>query len=83
MEGKLQPGDGERKFAIQGLKVRFPLTRIMGYGNGDPDETWIETHLSFRTLFPNGLEYNGKPIDLKEFQEQDESIKWEKNPDAQ
>ena len=74
--GELKPeilstGDGKntaaveayQKFKLEKVLVRFPLVR---HREGKAfDSGFLETHFGYDTLFPDGLEMNGKRIDLE------------------
>lgn len=51
-----------QEFVLEGILIRFPLVRQR------PgklfDTAYLETHFSFDTLFPDGLTFKGKKVDL-------------------
>lgn len=55
-----------RDFKITGLEVRFPLSRFIEIPEGNVIDGPIimETHFGFDSLFPQGVKFVGKPIDL-------------------
>lgn len=55
-----------REFNVSWFKIRFPVTvtRVL------PNHTRItETHFGMASLFPDGLQYNGKKVDLAQFED--------------
>ena len=51
-----------QEFILKGVSVRFPMVRIRP-GKAF-DTSFLEVHFSFETLFPNGLLFEGKKLDL-------------------
>jgi hypothetical protein len=50
------------EFVLEEVKVRFPLARSQP---GEVfDTAYLETHFGYETLFPKGLEFEGRKIDL-------------------
>ena len=56
-----------RDFRVTGIKLQFPVWRFQEVPTDDPSASpvFMETHFSFESLFPQGLEADGKPIDLR------------------
>ena len=51
-----------QEFTLEKVMVRFPLMMI---AEGEQFDTgYVETHISFATLFPKGLVFEGRKIDL-------------------
>jgi hypothetical protein len=60
------PSEEYRDFKITSLKIRFPLSRFVEISEGNVIDGPIimETHFGFDSLFPGGVKFNGKLIDL-------------------
>ena len=55
------PAVAYQEFKLENVLIRFPLVR---HREGKVFDTgYLETHFSYDTLFPDGLEFGGKPID--------------------
>ena len=73
---KSGPGTGGseeyRDFKNTGLKIRFPVSRFVEIQEeGEFDgPILMETHFGFESLFPQGLKFVGKTIDLSKHVEQ-------------
>ncbi|MES2568903.1 MAG: hypothetical protein V4710_02480 [Verrucomicrobiota bacterium] len=55
-----------RDFKVIGIKLVFPVWRFQESLPDNPPDSmpYMETHFSFRTLFPQGLQIKGKQIDF-------------------
>lgn len=68
----MAPSEEYRDFKITGLKIRFPLSRFVEIAEGNVIDGPIimETHFGFDSLFPTGIKFNGKQLDLSKHMEQ-------------
>lgn len=66
------PSEEYRDFKISGLKIRFPLSQFVEIQEGNVIDGPIimETHFGFDSLFPQGVKFVGKAIDLSKHVEQ-------------
>lgn len=62
--GLPQP-ENYQHFVLKEVQVRFPLVRSRA--GKQFDTGFLETHFSFDTLFPEGLEFAGEKIDFANF----------------
>ena len=51
-----------QEFILEDISVQFPLTRIVT--SKGVEASHLETHFSFGTLFPDGIHFEGKKLDL-------------------
>ena len=54
-----------RRFMLEKIEVKFPLVRQRPgkvFGTG-----YLETHFGFETLFPDGLMFEGRELDLRRY----------------
>ena len=62
----MAPSEEYRDFKITGLKIRFPISRFVEIREGVEIDgpVLMETHFGFESLFPQGVKFFGKTIDL-------------------
>ena len=68
------PSQPYRIFKVTSLKIGFPFSRLK-YPFGltpDSEGSVLETHFGFKTLFPKGIKYDGKKLDLSEYKREPE-----------
>ena len=58
--------DGQRCFRLEWFHVKFPVTIWRHANDGS---RYAEVHFNMHSLFPNGIEFEGKAIDLKPFED--------------
>ena len=68
----MAPSEEYRDFKITGLKIRFPISRFVEIREGVEIDGPVltETHFGFESLFPQGVKFVGKTIDLGKHVEQ-------------
>ncbi len=52
-------------FVLTGLRIGFPFSILQK--SNEWETGVLNTHVSIETLFPEGLQFEGEPIDLSEF----------------
>jgi hypothetical protein len=68
------PSQPYRIFKVNSVKIGFPFSRLK-YPLGltpDSEGSVLETHFGFMTLFPKGIKYDGKKLDLSEYKREPE-----------
>lgn len=64
--------DGQRCFRLEWFRVVFPVTIWRQAVDGS---RYAEVHFNMGSLFPDGIEFEGKPIDLSVFEEWSSSVR--------
>ena len=69
--GAVENGAGSdpyRIFKVTALRIGFPFSRLRyPKGSRDDERAVLETHFGFETLFPKGIKYDGKKLDLSKY----------------
>ena len=64
--------DGQRCLRLEGFRVRFPVSIWRETADGS---RYAEVHFNMKSLFPDGIEIEGKTLDLSVFEEWNSTIR--------